>query len=213
MPLPSYSVPASDLEIEEEIKHSQFITRIYNKDSAQAAKAQIKQLKQQYADASHHCWAYIVGNPKSTTLIGCSDDGEPSGTAGKPMLQVLQHSDIGDILAVCTRYFGGTKLGTGGLARAYGGGVKLALEQLALETKISYAALSFELDYSQLKDCQHLIKDYQVQNLTIDYQNKIELQLEISEKQKELFVEALTNQTKGQVVYLDARNEVMRPKQ
>ncbi|MDQ7048743.1 MAG: YigZ family protein [Enterobacterales bacterium] len=205
--MPSYKVPSSDLEIQEVIKNSHFITRIYNKDSAEAAKAQIKQLRQQYPDATHHCWAYIVGKPQSTTLIGCSDDGEPSGTAGKPMLQVLQHSDVGDILAVCTRYFGGTKLGTGGLARAYGGGVKLALEQLSLKIKISYLPLSFELDYTQLQDCQHLIKDYQIQNLTIDYQSEIIIHLEISEKQKTGFVAALTNLTKGQVVYLDPRND------
>ncbi len=200
--MPSYSVPASDIEIQEVIKNSQFITRIYNKDSAEAAKQQIKRLKQDFPEASHHCWAYIVGNPKSTTLIGCSDDGEPSGTAGKPMLQVLQHADIGDILAVCTRYFGGTKLGTGGLARAYGGGVKQAIDSLSLTTKIHYSELCFELDYTQLQDCQHLLKDYQVQNINLDYQNKIGLSLDISSQQKQQFIQALTNQTKGQVVFL-----------
>ena len=125
----SYLVPASPLKVEADVKNSVFITRVRNVTTAEQAKAFVKQMNTSFPDASHHCWAYIVGNPESTTLLGCSDDGEPSGTAGKPMLHVLQHSSIGDIVVVCTRYFGGTKLGTGGLARAYGGGVKQAIEQ------------------------------------------------------------------------------------
>ncbi len=199
--MPSYRVPASDIQVEEVIKNSQFITRIFNKTSVEAAKQEIKGLKQAFPDASHHCWAYIIGNPQSTTLIGSSDDGEPSGTAGKPMLQVLQHADIGDILAVCTRYFGGTKLGTGGLARAYASGVKQGIEKLPLSEKISYSDLSFELDYNQLQACQHLIKDYQVEKLNIQYQDQILVDLAIAKEQKQSFMQALTNQTKGQVVF------------
>jgi uncharacterized YigZ family protein len=196
-----YLVPASPLEVEAEVKNSLFITRVINVTTAPAAKAFIKQLNSQYPEASHHCWAYIVGNPSSTTLIGCSDDGEPSGTAGKPMLHVLQHSSIGDIVVVCTRYFGGTKLGTGGLARAYGGGVKQALEQLLTEPKIDYTRLSFELEYNQLKDCQHLLKDYQIQNIEIGYQTKIQVKVEIETEQVTEFKAKLCDQQKGKITW------------
>lgn len=197
--MPSYSIPAQDFDVEELIKNSRFITRVRNVSSAELAKAFIKQMNQTYPDASHHCWAYIVGDPDSTTLVGCSDDGEPSGTAGKPMLHVLQHSGIGDIVVVCTRFFGGTKLGTGGLARAYGGGVKLALEQLSLKQKVEYQPLSFEIEYAQLKDCEHILKDYQTQALNLDYQTNIRVSVNIACEQVEQFKSALVNQFKRQI--------------
>lgn len=194
-----YLVPAAPLDSQEIIKGSQFITRVRQVDTADAAKTFIRTMKEQFADASHNCWAYIVGNPNSTTLIGCSDDGEPSGTAGKPMLNVLQHSGVGDIVAVCTRYFGGTKLGTGGLARAYGGGVKLALENLRLEEKIDYTSVKIELEYAQLADCEHLLKKYLTRDLKVDYQAIIVVEVSIATEQLTLFSEALKDQFKGQV--------------
>ncbi|TQV88428.1 YigZ family protein [Aliikangiella coralliicola] len=200
--MPTYNVPAQSVEVEEVIKNSQFITRLHHVVTAEAAKAFIKKLNQDYPDATHHCWAYIVGNPRSTTLIGCSDDGEPSGTAGKPMLNVLQHADIGDIVAVCTRYYGGTKLGTGGLTRAYGGGVKLALESLPTKEKIDYDKISFEIEYSQLKDCEHLMKGFQIENLKIDYQTKITVELEIACEEVEEFKLAMDNKFKGQIEWI-----------
>lgn len=198
--MPSYNIPAEFVEVEELIKNSQFITRLQFVDTAEKAKAYIKQLNLDFPDATHHCWAYIVGDPNATTLIGCSDDGEPSGTAGKPMLNVLQHADnLGDVVAVCTRFYGGTKLGTGGLTRAYGGGVKLALESLKLKQKIDYQKIKFELDYAQLKDCEHLLKDYQIENFEIDYQIKIDVSLSIATDELESFSGALENKFKGQV--------------
>ena len=197
--MPTYLVPAEPVDVEETIKNSQFITRLRNVASVEAAKGFIKALNQRYPDATHHCWAYIVGDPQSTTLLGCSDDGEPSGTAGKPMLNVLQHSGVGDIVAVCTRYYGGTKLGTGGLTRAYGGGVKLAMESLATKQKIEFKALSFNLEYSQLKDCEHLLKDYQSENFSADYQSQIVVTVDIAHDQIDSFKQALENKFKGQI--------------
>ncbi len=200
--MPHYYIPAEALTNEESIKNSQFITQVEPVATVEAAKSFIKKIKQKTPDASHHCWAYIVGDPNSTTLIGCSDDGEPSGTAGKPMLHVLQHSDLGDIVVVCSRYFGGTKLGTGGLARAYGGGTKLVIEQLAVKQKIDYLPLSFECDYHQLQDCQHVLKQYQTEQLQIDYQTKILLSVNIAADQKASLQTALINQLKGQIEWI-----------
>ena len=186
-----YQVPKAPLEVEEVIKNSRFITRILPTSTVEEAKAFIKQLNQQEPDANHHCWAYIVGNPASTTLLGCSDDGEPSGTAGKPMLHVLQHSDIGDITAVCTRYFGGTKLGTGGLARAYGGGVKLALEELETTAKIETSQLVIETHYECEKDIHHQLKQYQGSVIDTQYGANLTVSIRLPTEHEKAFKEGL----------------------
>lgn len=195
----SYQIPAEAVNVEEVIKKSQFITRIGFVTTAAEAKAFIKSLKVEFSDATHHCWSYIVGDPSSTTLVGCSDDGEPSGTAGKPMLHVLQHSDVGDIVAVCTRYYGGVKLGTGGLARAYAGGVKLALDKLKTKEKIEFSKLKFFIAYSQQKDFEHLLESYQSNSLTIDYRDKLLISVTIASDQMTEFEGDLVNLFRGGV--------------
>lgn len=194
-----YLTPAAPVDFAEVIKNSQFITRLRCASSAEQAKDFIREMNATYPDATHHCWAYIVGDPKSTTLIGCSDDGEPSGTAGRPMLNVLQHAGIGDIVAVCTRYYGGTKLGTGGLTRAYGGGVKLALEALTLKEKVDYTRICFALDYAQQKDGEHLLKAFQTENFSQDYQSQVKISVDIATSQLADFDQALQNQFRGQI--------------
>jgi uncharacterized YigZ family protein len=196
----AYAIPAEPIMVEEIIKNSQFITRLAYVDTAEKAKAFIKHLNHTFPEATHHCWAYIVGNPKSTTLIGCSDDGEPSGTAGKPMLNILQHADnLGDVVAVCTRFYGGTKLGTGGLTRAYGGGVKLALEKLQVKQKIAYQRIRLTLDYAQQKDAEHLLKDFETEDINLEFQTQVELAVSIAASQINDFKQALKNKFKGQI--------------
>jgi uncharacterized YigZ family protein len=128
----SYQVPAAEICVEQDIKRSRFISSIGRAQDKTQAAAFIEKVRSTYPDANHHCWAYVAGNPHNTLHVGMSDDGEPQGTAGKPMLSILQHCKIGEIVAVVTRYFGGTKLGTGGLVRAYSSSVQLALQQLPL---------------------------------------------------------------------------------
>ena len=125
-----YPIPARTHRVEEEIQRSRFITTLAHTPTLDEARAFVQQMKAEFGDASHNCWAYVVGPPGSSAQIGMSDDGEPHGTAGKPMLTVLLHADVGDVTAVVTRYFGGTKLGKGGLVRAYSGGVQQALATL-----------------------------------------------------------------------------------
>ncbi len=203
----SYQIPAESIDHQETIKKSQFTTRIRAVATVEQAKAFIKGVKYQFPDATHHCWAYIVGAPSSTTLVGCSDDGEPSGTAGKPMLHVLQHSDLGDIAAVCTRYFGGTKLGTGGLARAYGGGVKLALEKLKTQEKIEFSNLAFFIGYSQLKNLEYLLGSFQSEQLTIDYQEKLLVKVAIAIEQLADFKQSLNDLCRGSVDWLSSERD------
>ena len=127
-----YPVPAQDNRIEESIRRSRFITTVSRAEDRAAAGRFVDTIRAEFPDATHHCWAFVAGSPGSTTHVGMSDDGEPHGTAGRPMLNVLLHSDVGEIVAVCTRYYGGTKLGTGGLIRAYGGAASSALGKAEL---------------------------------------------------------------------------------
>ena len=114
-----YKIPATLHRTEEKIKRSRFIATVAHASTEKDVKTFISMIKKEFPDATHNCWAYVAGPPGDTARVGMSDDGEPHGTAGKPILTVLLHSEIGEIVAVVTRYFGGTKLGKGGLVRAY----------------------------------------------------------------------------------------------
>ena len=125
-----YLIPKSAVVFEEEIKKSRFITYLQHTEGLEQAKAFWAEIKAQHPNARHHCWAAVAGKPTDSQQLGFSDDGEPAGTAGKPMLSALQGSQIGEISAVVVRYYGGHLLGTGGLVRAYGNGVQQALKLL-----------------------------------------------------------------------------------
>ncbi len=187
----NYSVPKqsfgieSPFQVEEIIKGSRFITRVIFAPEVSTAKSFIKHLNQIEPDATHHCWSYIVANPKSTTLMACSDDGEPSGTAGMPMLNVLKYGDIGDICTVVTRYYGGTKLGTGGLARAYGGGVKLALESLPTQERVFTEALSLQCAYDLQPQIEYLLKEHQADIKQLDFSAQVDFKVEVPQDQLE----------------------------
>ena len=131
-----YLIPKSAVVFEEEIKKSRFITYLQHTEGLEQAKAFWAEIKAQHPNARHHCWAAVAGKPTDSQQLGFSDDGEPAGTAGKPMLSALQGSQIGEISAVVVRYYGGILLGTGGLVRAYGNGVQQALKLLETERKV-----------------------------------------------------------------------------
>jgi uncharacterized YigZ family protein len=138
---PRYPIPASTIRTELIVKRSRFITTVGPVDTVDAARAFIQQIRDEMPDASHHVYAFRVGHG-SSVHEGLSDDGEPAGTSGKPTMAVLRGADVGDIGLVTTRYFGGTKLGTGGLVKAYSTAAKEALQQLPMSEKI--AVVSFQ---------------------------------------------------------------------
>jgi len=143
-----YAIPAAPAEHHYEIKKSQFISRVaYVQNRAEAMKV-LAQAKQDYPDARHHCWAYLIGDPKQPTTAAFSDDGEPAGTAGKPILNVLNHKNIGDIVVVVIRYFGGIKLGAGGLVRAYSAATQQLIVNVSLATHIPKRELSLSCAYA-----------------------------------------------------------------
>ena len=122
-----YPIPAGFLERETEIKKSRFIARGAPVSSRDEVKAWLEQARNDHPDARHICWAYQIGRPGAAAEAAMNDDGEPSGTAGKPILSVIQHKDLGDVLVMVIRYFGGIKLGAGGLVRAYAGATEAVL--------------------------------------------------------------------------------------
>ena len=114
----------------------------------------------QYPDARHHCWAYLLGAPEQPVSLASNDDGEPSGTAGKPMLNVLQHNDIGDVMVVISRYFGGVKLGAGGLVRAYSRATAMALEQLQTRTFIPRIPIHLTVSFKDEQFVRHIVEQH-----------------------------------------------------
>ncbi len=152
-PVPAVSVHA----VKDTIRRSLFLAFLAHADSMDSAKTFIGNIRAKHADATHNCWAFMCGPPGHTACVGMSDDGEPHGTAGRPMLNVLLHSGVGDIAVVVTRYFGGTKLGTGGLVRAYGGMVSLALNSLPLKEKIVPARFCVVMEYSHVTSFKNML--------------------------------------------------------
>ena len=142
-----YLVPVETVRTELIIKKSRFLTTIQRATAVSAARESIAALRAAMPDANHHVYAFRVGFGKSVTE-GMSDDGEPKGTAGPPTLAVVRGSDVGDILLVTARYFGGTKLGTGGLVRAYTESAQEALRELRTELKVERQLVGIELPYS-----------------------------------------------------------------
>lgn len=145
-----YPVPAARHRVEQVIDRSRFLCTVERVQSVDEAQAFVKAIGAELPGATHHCWAYVVGAPGSTDRIGLSDDGEPHGTAGRPMLTVLLHSGIGEIAAVVTRFYGGIKLGTGGLVKAYGGAVQEALASLPTVERVDRITVSFAVAYPQV---------------------------------------------------------------
>jgi uncharacterized YigZ family protein len=194
-----YKIPAKSFRTEETIKRSKFIASLAHADSEADAKAYISRVKNEFPDASHNCWAYVVGPPGDSSHVGMSDDGEPHGTAGKPMLTVLLHSGIGEIVAVVSRYFGGTKLGTGGLVRAYSDSVKTALAGLALKEKKEVITLIAIFDYARVAPIKQVIESMNAQITAEEYTANVAFTIEVPKNKETDFVRNLTNLTGGDI--------------
>lgn len=152
-------IPATETRVETRAGNSRFIATAGPAFSVEEAKAFIGRVRAEFADATHNVPAFVVGHGQST-VAHCHDDGEPSGTAGRPMLAVLQGSGLGDVVAVVTRYFGGTKLGTGGLVRAYGDAVREALVVLPRAEKVATVTAMAEVAYPLLERARQTVEAF-----------------------------------------------------
>jgi len=194
-----YRIPKSAVDFSEEIKKSRFITYLQHTEGLEQAKAFWAEIKALHPSARHWCWAAVAGSPNDSQQFGFSDDGEPSGTAGKPMLAALQGSGVGEISAVTVRYYGGILLGTGGLVRAYSGGVQQALKLLETDTKVNYTHYEVRCDYAQINGLQALCEHHTVLILEQDFQAQVRLRLAIRPDKFAFFQQALTERFAGQL--------------
>ncbi len=193
-----YPVPGRSHRIDEEIKRSRFIATVDRAATVEAAVAFIDRVSDEFSDASHNCWAYVVGPPGSTDRVGMSDAGEPHGTAGRPMLNALLHSGIGDVAVVVTRYFGGTKLGTGGLVRAYTGAVQRALATMVVGERVDRTEITLIVEYSRVDAIQQLFGAFEVEIVSQAFGTDARYDLRLPSGRVEAFRAAVFDATRGQ---------------
>ncbi len=193
----SWLIPAAPVTFAEEIKKSRFITLLAHTDGVEAAKAFVESVRAEHPDARHHCVAWVAGPPDDSQKLGFSDDGEPAGTAGKPMLSQLMGSGVGEITAVVVRYYGGVLLGTGGLVKAYGGGVQQALNHLTTIRKTPLTEYTLLCDYAQLSGIESLLKLYQGLIVHSDYQAAVQLRVALPQASLPAFSAKLADFSRG----------------
>jgi uncharacterized YigZ family protein len=189
-------IPAEETAAEIRVANSRFIATIAPAFSVDKARAFIKRMKTEYSDANHNVPAFVVGHGASVTSHS-SDDGEPSGTAGRPALTVLQGSGLGDAAVVVTRYFGGTKLGTGGLVRAYGDAVRAVLAAVPKAEKIATNSVEFTVSYSLLDRILILIDEHAGQILGKDFAADVTLTARFRVEDIKAFEAALISASRG----------------
>ena len=196
--LSSYLTPATTICVEQAIKRSRFITNIACTNSKASMQTMVSRIKQQHPDARHHCLAYIIGQPATSIERGCSDDGEPQGTAGKPMLNVLQHKKIGDITVVCSRFFGGIKLGAGGLVRAYACSAQQGIDALPLRRHVLTIPAQVILPFALESMLRHLLASHGISIRACDYQSHVILHIDIQQDQADILNTAIRDHSAGQ---------------
>ena len=174
-----------------EIKKSDFIAYAYPVHSREQAMFHVEQLRVQYADARHYCWAYIIGDPDNTTSAGFDDDGEPSGTAGRPILNVLQHKSIGNVIIIVVRYFGGIKLGAGGLTRAYAGSAQAAVDQMSLSPYVPMSRVQILAEFATEAQCRYVVESLNGRIDEVAYSKQVTLTVTLAEADIETLKERL----------------------
>ena len=190
--LPEYRTIYQGGEDEIVEKKSRFIATVIPVENEEEALEFIEKTKKKYWDARHNCFAYVIG--ERGQLQRCSDDGEPNGTAGKPMLDVLLGNELRNVAVVVTRYFGGTLLGTGGLVRAYSQAVKAGLRASVVITKILGVKLHIETDYTTFGKIQYILAQRELKILD----TVVELEVLIPKTELEQVMHAITEGTNAQ---------------
>ncbi|AGN86638.1 MULTISPECIES: IMPACT family protein [Enterobacteriaceae] len=193
----SWLIPAAPVTFSEEIKKSRFITLLAHTDGVDAAKAFVDAVRAEHPDARHHCVAWVAGAPDDSQQLGFSDDGEPAGTAGKPILSQLMGSGIGEITAVVVRYYGGVLLGTGGLVKAYGGGVQQALSLLTTVRKMPLTEYTLWCDYAQLAGVETLLGQFEGKIVASEYQASVHLRVALPHSRLDAFSARLADFSRG----------------
>lgn len=184
-----YPTPAEDRERETDVRKSRFIARVHMVRDRQQAMDRLTQARHDHPTANHHCWAYLLGRPGAATSAAMNDDGEPSGTAGKPILNVIEHKGIGDILVIVIRYFGGVKLGAGGLVRAYAGATESVLGDLPLRRETPQVRYRLVLDFADEQPLRHWLDQHTGTLITIRYQQQVTADIAIPGAQQDALID------------------------
>lgn len=179
-------------------KKSRFIATVRPVSTEEEALAFIEEMKKKYWDARHNCYVYSVGKNREYTR--CSDDGEPSGTAGRPMLDVILGEDIYNVAAVVTRYFGGVLLGTGGLVRAYSKSLQEGLAASTVIEKVYGISMEVITDYTGIGKIQYIAGERQIPILDSEYTDKVVLKLLVPNSETDAVQKAITEGTNGRAV-------------
>jgi uncharacterized YigZ family protein len=211
VPGKSYPIPSHEVSAETRVANSRFIATLAPAGSVDEARAFICRIKAQYADASHNVPVFLIGHGDSI-MAHCSDDGEPSGTAGRPALAVLQGSGLGDVVVVITRYFGGTKLGTGGLVRAYSDSVRSVLEKVERSVRVMTDTVLIAFPYTYLERVRRLVKTCDGMILEEDFAADVTVTARFKAKDTPVFQAGIVELTSGTVsAEIVSIDEVLMP--
>ena len=187
--------------VEEEIKKSRFICHVKRVETEEEARDFINSIKKEHYKATHNCSAFIVG--ERSEIKRTSDDGEPSGTAGVPMLGVLENHNLTNVCVVVTRYFGGIKLGAGGLIRAYAGSVALAVKEIGIIEIKEQAGITIQMSYAQYQEYSNFLKEHHLMELDTNFTDQVDTMIYVDKEEKENIKSALVEFFNGRVTLTD----------
>ena len=190
-----------DGQVQEEIKKSRFICHAKRVYSEEEARDFITAIKKEHYKATHNCSAFIIG--ERSEIKRTSDDGEPSGTAGIPMLGVLENHNLTNVCVVVTRYFGGIKLGAGGLIRAYAGSVALAVKEIGIIEIKEQAGIAIQMSYTQYQEYSNFLKEHDLMELETNFTEQVDTMIYVDEEEKENIKAALVEFFHGKVTLTD----------
>ena len=190
-----------DGQVQEEIKKSRFICHAKRVYSEEEARDFITAIKKEHYKATHNCSAFIIG--ERSEIKRTSDDGEPSGTAGVPMLGVLENHNLTNVCVVVTRYFGGIKLGAGGLIRAYAGSVALAVKEIGIIEIKEQAGIAIQMSYAQYQEYGNFLREYHLMELDTNFTDQIATMIYVDKEEKENIKAALVEFFNGKITLTD----------
>ena len=190
-----------DGQVQEEIKKSRFICHAKRVYSEEEARAFITAIKKEHYKATHNCSAFIIG--ERSEIKRTSDDGEPSGTAGVPMLGVLENHNLTNVCVVVTRYFGGIKLGAGGLIRAYAGSVAIAVKEIGIVEIKEQAGIQIQMSYAQYQEYGNFLKEHNLMELETNFTDQVDTIIFVDKEDKEDTKSALIEFFNGKVILTD----------
>ena len=196
-----YRTIKEDGQVQEEIKKSRFICHAKRVYSEEEARNFITAIKKEHYKATHNCSAFIIG--ERSEIKRTSDDGEPSGTAGVPMLGVLENHNLTNVCVVVTRYFGGIKLGAGGLIRAYAGSVALAVKEIGITEIKEQAGIAIQMSYTQYQEYSNFLKEHDLMELETNFTDQVDTMIYVDKEEKENIKASLVEFFNGKVTLTD----------